>query len=323
VAQAFIQDIRGYTADPRVARTKALVNASAQNTIFGLFDVSYFPSLSLDLLTYRTLPTDARLADRYASPTMPVAIERMSEGFKARTVVALFPENYLDGRQEPDDLIFYFIDKFVDRHVRLTRLLIDEVMADDEFPLLRNTDDSMLEAASAWWVRLHEYHHRQGDMPIPKYLSAKKAKPLAGLEELRTDVSSMLVCLNDKQLEPEMAEFAYQFILAERLLRYSVEGAKRPNYDAVASQVLFNYLTNAGGIVIKNKRIHLQPELPEALEAFLAGVSDIERLIHDQPVETVKAQLLEFANTYADFDPVAGDYRHISFFADAKVRLGI
>lgn len=323
LVQGLIEDLRGFPDDPRLARTKALVNSRTENTIFGLFDASYFPSLSLEYLTYRTLPTDDRLAQRYPSPTMPVVIEHMSSGFRSRTVVALFPENQLDARQEPDDLIFYFIDKFVERHIRLTRLLIDEVMAPDAFPLVRAADEPMLEAASAWWVRLHEYHHRQGDMPIPAYLSAKKSKPLAGLEELRTDVSSMLVCLEDGELPAGMSALAFQFILAERLLRYAVEGIPRPNYDAVASQVLFTYLAEAGGIALRDGRIHLGAQLPAVLKAFLGEIQAIEALIHEEPVEYVKSRLLEFCNTYTDFDEQLGDYRHIQFFADTKSRLGI
>jgi hypothetical protein len=321
--RAFIEDVRGFGAHHRLSRTKAMVNSAAENTIFGLFDASYFPSLSLEYLTYRTLPTDTHLAERYPSPTMPVAIERMSNGFKSRTVVALFPENHLDGSQEPHDLVFYFIDKFVERHLRITRLLLGEVVEPEAFPLVRSASEEMLEAASAWWVRLHEYHHRQGDMPIPEYLPAKKSKPLAGLEELRTDVSSMLACLHDDGLSPDMSALAYQYILAERLLRYAVEGVSRPNYDAVASQLLFTYLTKVGGIAIVDNKIQLRPELPTVLHEFLREISDIEQLVHENPVEFVKGKLLEFSNQYTDFDEAAGDYRHIPFFADAKSRLGI
>lgn len=323
VVRALVDDLREFTPGVRLSRTKALVNASAENTIFGLFDASYFPSLSLEFLTYRTLHTDSRLAERYPSPTMPVVIERKSAGFASRTVVALFPENHLDGSQQAEDLVFYFIDKFVERHLRITRTLLDEIVDPEAFALVRVADETALEAASAWWVHLHEYHHRQGDMPIPEYLSAKKSKALAGLEELRTDVSSMLACLDDDRLDPRMAALAYQFVLAERLLRYSVEGKSRPNYDAVASQMLFTYLTEAGGIAVIDGRIHLRPELPDVLRAFLKEITDTERLVHEHPVDHVKAELLSLANRYTDFDAEAGDYRHIPFFADAKRRLGL
>ncbi|MGW7428640.1 DUF6421 family protein [Streptomyces sp. NPDC054861] len=307
----------------RLRRTKEHINTERDRHLFSLFNASYFPRLSLDYLTYEPLPTHPHLARRYGSNTMPVNITACTDGFNSRVVVALFPENHIDGRQDPDDLIFYFIDKFVERHNRITRKMIDEVMAPGSFPLIQGADDELVEAASSWWVRLHEFHHRQGDMPIPDYLHAKKLKPLAGLEELRVDVSSMLVCLEDRELPAEEARRAYEYILAERLLRYAVEGIPRPNYDAVASQLLFNYLSAHGGIELRDERIHLRPELPAVLASFLGEIQAVERRIHSASVAEVKSGLLEFTNRYTEYDEEAGDYRHIPFFADVKQRLGV
>ncbi|MFE5791316.1 DUF6421 family protein [Streptomyces sp. NPDC056503] len=321
--QALIEDLRSFDSDPRLVRTKDHINNRRDNHLFSLFDASYFPTLSLEYLTYRELPTDEHLARRYASNTLPVTIERRTTGFASRVVVALFPENHLDGIQNPDDQIFYFIDKFVERHQRLTRRLIGAVMAEDAFPALRTADETDVERASSWWVRLHEYHHRQGDMPIPDYLPAKRIKPLAGLEELRTDVSSMLACLHDEELPARDARLAYEYMLAERLLRYSVEGIPRPNYDAVASQLFFTYLLKADGIRLVADRIHLLPWLPDVLRAFLDEIESIERHIRTEPVEDVRRRLLDFTNLYTDYDPESRDYRHIPYFAEVKQRLGV
>ncbi|MET9398050.1 DUF6421 family protein [Kitasatospora sp. NPDC002965] len=322
-AQALAEDVLTFTEDPRLLRTKAHINGRKDGHVLSLFDASYFPTLSLDFLAYRPLPTDEGLEVRYPSPTLPVTIERMSKGFEARPVVALFPENHLDGRQESGDLIFYFIDKFVERHLRLTRLLTRHVMAPGSFPLVETAGPAEVEQASSWWVRLHEYHHRQGDMPIPDFLPVKKLKPLAGLEELRVDVSAMLACLHDPGLPERDARLAYEYILSERLLRYAVEGIPRPNYDAVASQLLFNYLLAADGIRVHGGLIHLRPGLPAVLAEFLGEIQGIERRIHREPAEQVQDRLLQFTNRYTDYDEAAKDYRHIPFFADAKQRLGV
>ncbi|MGW2048373.1 DUF6421 family protein [Streptomyces sp. NPDC001858] len=323
IAKALVEDLRNYSSEPRLASVKAHVNEERDHRLFSLFDASYFPSLSLEYLTYETLPTNPYLATRYASNTMPVNITAASKGFESRVVVALFPENHIDGLQHGDDLIFYFIDKFVERHNRITRKMIDAVMEEGSFPLLQGVDDRTVEQASSWWVRLHEYHHRQGDMPIPDFLSVKKLKPLAGLEELRVDVSAMLVCLNDAELPAHEARLAYEYILSERLLRYAVEGIPRPNYDAVASQLLFNYLSDHGGIELRDEVIRLHDELPAVLAEFLGEIQRIERQIHTAPVEEVQRSLLAFTNRYTDYDPEAKDYRHIPFFAGIKERLGV
>ncbi|MFJ9818695.1 DUF6421 family protein [Streptomyces sp. NPDC101151] len=323
IARALIEDLRNHSSEPRLTAVKAHINEERDHHLFSLFDASYFPSLSLEYLTYETLPTNPHLATRYASNTMPVNITASSKGFTSRVVVALFPENHIDGVQDGDDLIFYFINKFVERHNRITRKMIDAVMAEGSFPLLQGVDDRTVEQASSWWVRLHEYHHRHGDMPIPEFLPVKKLKPLAGLEELRVDVSAMLVCLDDPELPAREARLAYEYILSERLLRYAVEGIPRPNYDAVASQLLFNYLSAHGGVELRGGVIHLHDELPAALAQFLGEIRGIEQLIHTTPVEQVQKSLLDFTNQYTDYDPDAKDYRHIPFFADIKERLGV
>lgn len=322
-AQALIEDLRAFTPGKRLEAVKAHINSRRDHHILSLFDASYFPSLSLDHLTYRELPADPHLAERYASNTAPVNITGRSAGFGARVVVALFPENHIDGLQHPDDLIFYFIDKFVERHNRITRRMIDAVMAPGSFPLIQGADDRCIEQASSWWVRLHEYHHRQGDMPIPDFLPVKKYKPLAGLEELRVDVSAMLALLHDEKLPRQEALTSYEYILAERLLRYAVEGIPRPNYDAVASQLLFRYLEAHEGIRVDGAVITLSPRIAEVLARFLGEIERIEHHIHRESAETVRKRLLEFTNQYTDFDPDLRDYRHIPFFADVKARLGI
>ncbi|AXK31911.1 hypothetical protein DVA86_03890 [Streptomyces armeniacus] len=323
IAETFLEDIRSYEPGKRLDAVKAHINGRRDGHIFSLFDASYFPKLSLDYLAYEELPADAHLVERYASPTMPVTLTGHSAGFGSRVVVALFPENHIDGIQRPDDLIFYFIDKFVERHNRITRRMIGAVMAEGSFPLIEGASDERVRQASSWWVRLHEYHHRQGDMPIPEFLPAKKYKPLAGLEELRVDVSAMLALLHDERLPREEARTAYEYVLAERLLRYAVEGIPRPNYDAVASQLLFGYLERHEGIRLRGETIELTPEIPAVLAAFLDEIQRIERRIHEEPVEAVRKRLLEFTNTYTDFDPVARDYRYLPFFADVKKKLGV
>jgi Family of unknown function (DUF6421) len=323
IVQAFVEDLRRFGDEGRMTRTKAIVNDPDSGVILGLFDASYFPSLSLDFMSYRTLPTDPGLAEGYPSPTMPVVSKSRSEGFIARPVVALFPENHIDGTQESDDLIFYFIDKLVDRHLGTTKLLIEEIMDPDAVPLVRAASVDELNVAASWWVRMHEFHHRQGDMPLPEFLFAKRSKALAGLEELRCDVSGMMACRSDARLAADGAALASEFILVERLLRYPVEGATRPNYDAVASQVLFTFLLEEGGIEIRDGRIYLTEDFYGVLRRYLDEVAAIEALIRDHPVEAVQTELRGFAHRYVDYDEAARDYRHMPYFSAVKERLGI
>ncbi len=323
IAQCFIDDAEHYEARQRLEKTKRHINEARDTHVFSLFNASYFPALSLDYLVYDPLPVDETLAGSFPSHTTPVNLRHISRGFASRVVVALFPENHIDGLQHSDDRIFYFIDKFVERYRRITCKLLDGIVADDVLELVRGATDAQVERAATYWVWLHEYHHRQGDMPLPDYLPAKSLKPLAGLEELRVDVSGMLVCLSHPGLPADEAALAYEFILAERLLRYAVEGSRKPNYDGVASQVLFNFLIAYRGIYLRDGIIHLTARLPDVLADFLGQISAMERHIHTEPADQVQRRLLDFANGYAIFDEELRDYRHIPYFAEVKARLGV
>lgn len=323
ITQCFIDDAEHYEARQRLEETKRHINEAPDTHVFSLFNASYFPALSLDYLVYDPLPVDETLARSFPSHTTPVNLRHISSGFASRVVVALFPENHIDGLQCSDDRIFYFIDKFVERYRRITCKLLSEIVADDVLSLVRDATDAQAERAATYWVWLHEYHHRQGDMPLPEYLPAKSLKPLAGLEELRVDVSGMLACLSHPGLPADEAALAYEFILAERLLRYSVEGSSKPNYDGVASQVLFNFLIAHGGIYLRDGIIHLTAQLPDVLAEFLSHIHAMERHISTESVDRVQRRLLDFANSYAVFDEELQDYRHIPFFAQVKARLGV
>ncbi|MEU7996356.1 DUF6421 family protein [Micromonospora sp. NPDC049060] len=321
-ARALVEDLSGAHDTPQLTATKRHINSRADNTLLSVFSAAYFPSLGLDYLEYEPIPSDPVLVERYPSPTMPVNLLRHSAGFDSRVVVALFPENHIDGRQEPDDLIFYFIDKFVTRH-GLTRRLIDAAMVPGSFPLLTGVDDSGVERAAGSWVRLHEFHHRTGSMPIPQFLSAKSYKPLAGLEEMRVDVKSMLVCLDDADIDRELAALTFEFVLAERLLRYSVEGIPKPNYDAIASQLLFNYLREQGALTIDEGRIRLLPSLPEALSTLVTEITELEDVVLTEGVEAARAGLIDFTRRYTRYDEEKREFLHVPFFAELKERLGV
>lgn len=323
VVQCFIEDLFDYEHVGKLVRTKQHINEQRSLHIFSLFNASYFPSLSLDFLEYQPLDVHNGLAASYPSNTCPIVLKRSTTGFEARVVVALFPENHIDNLQEPDDRIFYFIDKFVERHQRITRKMIAHIVHEDDFKLLRGASALDIEQASSHWVWLHEFHHRTGHLPLPAFLRLKSLKPLAGLEELRVDLNALQVCLSGDAMPARLAEMTYQFILAERLLRYPVEGSVKPNYDAVASQLLFKFLLAHGGLQLDNGIIRLTGSLNRALAAFLARVNAIEATILTSSPEAVQQGLLDFVHEYVDFDPLLGDYRHQEFFWEVKKKLNV
>ena len=196
--------------------------------------------------------------------------------------------------------------------------MITSIVADGLFQELSYATYSEIEQASVYWVWLHEYYHRQGFLPIPKYLGIKSLKPLAGLEEMRVDVCSIITCLEDKDLARNQAEFVSKFILAERLLRYAVEGIPKPDYDAIASQLLFNFLQQHGGLVIHDMKIHFTDKLHLVLKKLLQKIDEIESGIHEKTEKEVQKDLLNFTKAYTNFNEKEQDFHHICYFKKIK-----
>ncbi|WP_410534874.1 hypothetical protein [Streptomyces sp. KL2] len=122
-----------------------------------------------------------------------------------------------------------------------------------------------------------------------------------------------LDCLTREELpaDPHLAEC------------YAVEGVPRPDYDAVASPLLFGHLGEHGGIRVGDGVIEPGAAAPTALAESLCGIQRIEAGLHREPVEAARRRLLEFTNRYTDYDPAARDYRYVPFPAEVKERLGV
>lgn len=323
--EQFLKDVQHSIANQGISltHTKSYINQANDQFLFSVFESPYFPDLSIEACFYDVLAVDDVLEKKYKTNVMPVNIKMASEGFYSRPVVALFPENHIDKIQLSEDKIFYFINKFVDRFYKITHKMIKHVVADGFFDELVGATPKDIESASVYWVWLHEYHHRQGYLPLPQYLKLKTFKPLAGLEELRVDMCGIMVCLDDQDLPPDRAKFVSRFILAERLLRYAVEGIPKPNYDAIASQLLFNFLREKGGIFIRDMKIHFTDQIFETLRQFAGSIHDIESRVQSKDPKEVQHDLLQFTKKYTNFNEEDQDFYHIEYFKQIKEMLNV
>lgn len=318
--QAFLKDIKANSDNQKsitLHNTKQHINSTHDNIIFSVFDSPYFPDLNIEICIYEPIIINMDFLNQYPSNVMPVNIKQASEGFYSNVVVALFPENHIDKTQVKEDVIFYFIDKFVKRFFKITHKMILNTIADNFFSELINADPMKIQEWSVCWVHLHEHYHHRGFLPLPEFIGLKSLKPLAGLEELRVDVCSIIALLEDGN-NAAFATSAARFILAERLLRYAVEGIPKPNYDAIASQLLFNYLKQEGYIYIENLKIYLSNTIWTGLKAFLNIINDIESEIQTQNPKVVQKKLLDFTKQYTNFNEATQEFHHINYFKQIK-----
>ncbi len=317
ITQSMLLDLEESDYAPKkLKHLKSHINDQKTNTVFSLFYASYFPSLNIDGFRYETLPEPPELAVNMRSPVLAVNWVEATSGFHKRGVVALFPENHIDGVQLVGDKIFYFINRFVERFDRITRKLMPLV----DFPgMAELMEMPTIQELAVYWVWLHEHFHRQGPMPIPKYLPYKTLKPLAGLEELRVDMAGMHHCLHSGLIPAAKGRLIATFILTERLLRYAVEGSLKPNYDAIASQILFQYLLKEKAIEIQpDKRLLWRDHIFDAAFKFYQEISAIESLVLEEGPERVQARMLQFACQYNQDKNDFVNFKHFGYFTWLK-----
>ncbi|HEX7688956.1 MAG TPA: DUF6421 family protein [Burkholderiaceae bacterium] len=307
--------------------TREYFNAPTSDTLVSLFSAPYARPLGLEYLKFDLLPADPSLA-RYETNVMPVVVRESTDGLLPTHTVALFPENHVGAIQQPGDKIYYLINKFAARHHRLTQRIVEHLTTPDSFREIRGATYEQIEKATVYWVWLHEYNHqRVGDLPIPAYLKLKSSRALAGLEELRVDIGSALILLDDAPSFDGKSGFLFEFILAERLLRYGVdgvaldaEGRANPSYDALSSYMFFNLLKKHRALEVVDGRIRLLGNFVPALRAILAGIRVVEARIHDAPLEQVKAEMLEFVSQSLETSGSIAHYRH-AHYDDMRERL--
>lgn len=304
-SQYLLDDIECMIVDNslNLNKTKLHINASECNFIFSIFNAPYTPSLGVEAFYFEKIQVDEVL-HKYQTNVLPILIKEASKGFFSAHTVALFPENHISGEQLIGDKIFYFVNKFALRHANTTQKILKKMVTSSSFNKLKAISYQEIESAVVYWVWLHEYHHQtQGFLPIPKYLKLKSIKILAGLEELRVDLGSMLLCVESYSTMGNMSEFVFQFILSERLLRYgtdgvqfNINGSENPSYDALSSYMFFNYLIENNGISIQNNKIHLNDNLINVLKELLQKIYAIEALISTKSETEVKEELLNFSH---------------------------
>jgi len=213
------------------------INSNVElGVVFGEFNSSYLKELGADHFSYKVIEPSEEISNKVKEKNINVfsveTIER-SDGFKSSNVVALFPEMFVGNyKSKFSDPVFYFLDKFYERHINYTQNIIEQSDSQEYFLELKN----LCLADFSNWVHLHEHFHRQGKMPIPEFLFEKGSPLGAAFEELRVDLKVMEYCLTSKGLYK-----TFLLVLSERMFLYPVIREKG-SFDSIASLFLYNEL---------------------------------------------------------------------------------
>lgn len=302
---------------------KSLIDSPDLSFLAAFFHAKYAPLLGFEFFEYQRLDPSQEVTARFPSIAIPVRLVRHSEGLSPGRTVALFPENWIHKKSsqlEPDDRVYYFIDKFVKRHMTITQRLIGLCCDPGSFESLRSATEKEIELACSNWVTIHEHCHRHGALPLPEFLAVKSTRAAAAVEELRVDLYGVLEVGRLTTLDPRMKAINREFILAERLLRYAVEADPETDYDAIGTQVLFRFLETHQAISIKNGLLSIGSQCWSTLELLFEVIDSVERKASTLPPTEQKKIMQVLAKGFGNFSIEKNNYQRARFFEECRQR---
>lgn len=268
------------------SRTRSTIDATSSTLIIGALHNPYNELLGLDCLIFEELLPDAEFLQTYpGSFARVIALDASSEGFSPNSCVALFGEHFVTPHGvEQNNKACYFVDRFVARYNKVTKALIGSFLHPDSLPLARAARDDVILRTMCVWLHMHEYSHRTGHMPLPKYLDFKTHRDAASIEELRVDVLTVLACYEmSLRGHPHAAAYA-EIVFTERCFRYAVQYDINQNYDARGCAILFNWLISLGAIKERSNRLAVAPlpQLATALRQIISAIDSLEETLADK-----------------------------------------
>jgi hypothetical protein len=280
---------------PRYSRAQLAAHIQPAGLILGIFSAAYNGALSLEAIAYEhaVLPPFVR---RIPSSAVPILVRSHTSGFDNGRYVALFPEevsgSVLNAMKQ--DKAFYFIDRFTRRSMETSVPIACRFPGSTVARLFAELTPPRAEELATTWVWLHEHFHRVGPLPLPSALEIKRTRSGGALEELRTDLRT-IIGATDGLIAPEHAADLANYVLGERLLRYGMEGNPADDYDARSSHIFFGMLQKAGAL--GGKPLEACLDATTLLRFVAAIVHDIEAF-----EEQVKGMpCVEARRLYADY----------------------
>ena len=216
-----------------------LIESRGENLV-GVFDCPYHPYLMLEYSKIQDVLPTIEIETKFKNIRCVRQIES-TLGLANDQVVAIFPENFRSITAAAEHPVFFFVDKFARRHLKYTRPLLQGFRFEAIFRPVNSLTDQKIGELVANWVNIHEASHRTGIMPIPQFLYEKSNRYTAALEELRADLITISKCLTKSSNERSDEYLTGIYVLAERLLAYSIFRDKT-NFDAISSVIMWKFL---------------------------------------------------------------------------------
>lgn len=319
---------------------------------------------NLEFMTFDKVETDPKISENFPSKARPILLRKCSKGFEDPRMVALFPEICImpkSKKNSPEAIARYLIDRFNFRFDNKTKRIIRDTLKYEKGNIFSNllgtsnsNDDLSLNLSISSWLYSHEHFHSQDPLPrVPRGNESEKERAfafdltgnqdiieLAAFEELRVDLNT-LEKLNDTRFMStfgdEQGKVAWQFVFAERLLRYPVEEGHGPNedFDSLVSHILLKYLQGKNllsvdeqkKITFKANQTQIQTALSELLHEMNKLKDDIyematkgEEQFSQANLKTGRQMIIDFVRGKVgdNYDSKQNLYINHVFYENAK-----
>jgi hypothetical protein len=252
----------------------------SSTVVFGSFECSYHPYLNLECAEISEIEPSLNFTK--FEHIRCVTQAKTTKGLENEQVVAIFPENFANRVVNFNDPVYYFVNKFSNRHHKFTQPFISKSPIASFLKPVIGIEDHKTYQLIANWVHLHEQAHRTGPMPIPQFLKEKSGKLSAALEELRADLGVMKYCLIEASEESLLTAL---YVFAERLLAYPLF-RERTNFDAISSVIFWKHLREVEFFADQN------------LMKLLSAVEGLNTVINATEIDSLKISSVKQRREY-------------------------
>ncbi len=295
-----------------------IFHSSEPGFVLTRMKTAYLTPLNCEYFFFREIEDTYNIRKQFPSNATPVELTAQSPQLAGDRIVALFPENWHPTfRIEMKKMsVYYFINKFIKRHLAITQPLYQAKIKGKVFSALEDVTNEDLALFATIWTSLHEYFHTNGALPLPEYLHYKSTREAGAVEELRVDLN-VLSALPKIQSVPEHLRFGIrQFILAERLLHYASSRDPNIDYDAISSQILFNQLHKQGALEMRGEILTLKENVWEKIEILKLELNALEmEAAKTSPEESLKL-FTAYARSQGSFDSSKNRYTWLYPYLD-------
>ena len=198
---------------------------------------------------FRNLETFEPFKREFPHPKKALFSARLlgaSTGFLQGNCLAFFPENIATTQKlESQQFALFFLNKFQPIYLQETIPRVKKIFGNRDWNSAKLSSEDCYAAGSIWGY-VHEYFHHTGPRPLFENLPLKLKWYTCLLEELKCDcrVAYTAYHANTIPFDTEILEF----ILFERILRYTYQPNATRNFDAGTGFLLLQWLLKDNAI---------------------------------------------------------------------------